>query len=347
MMCKKPIPLGERICFECNNKKFPVAKFLGTFALLAILAGGFYFYLHFIKNSPSAILKKFAAVTGADKAGDFESLSLKGKTMFSIRIGTKMFRGFVDNAGIGNAPKPLEENCSFEMTIQKPNKSYLEFFKTDPLNGAVKTQVAYQQAFDGFNGWSYINMFNQPPRYEDQGNGFDSNKMGMGLGDYDSVEFLNDEIKKQYGTENIERLTSLSTFYVDEVVKNTESKVVVLAKKTRGEKTDAELLVFDEKTGFMLGMIKKEEVKGSVVTTIISTNNYKTFTVEGKTSGVSSAILANRWSFEMETPDPKGTGQSIFVTIILDIESMKIDVPVDEKIFLKPISKYTAENKVY
>lgn len=348
-LCKIQIQSPQTICFECSNKKFPVGKFFGAFALAAILIGGFYFYKSNIANSPSAIFKKYERVTGTDKYNEFKSLSFTGDSTVTARIAPhidiqKLFTEFTQADSLKSSQprriyRSLEENFTYTMIFQQPNKSSIEFLKKDAKNKTSQGKVVFKQVFDGVQGWKYSNMFNQPVKIEDTGDGFSDNRLGVGFGEFDSVEFLNDKIKAEYGEENINMLKGLSTFWLNNKFVVTESKVIVEVKQTRNGKTNASLMMFDERTGFLLEILNKDVIKGSTVISKIRTNSYKTFSI--KRSGQSEAetvILPEKWVFEMEELNVNAINDSLYVTITLGIDNIELDVPIDDSIFAKPSS---------
>ena len=52
-----------------------------------------------------------------------------------------------------------------------------------------------------------------------------------------------------------------------------------------------------------------------------------------------SFLLPERWVFGMEQPNVNGSTESLFITIILKIQTIEVDTPIDESVFIKPAGK--------
>ena len=337
MLCNKLIPAVQKVCSECANKKSPMKKLFTAFAVLAILAilgGGVYAYKFYLENAPMRVLDDYAKATGSDKMANIQNLSLKGKV--KIKVSTSPI-----NQGLQT--RSMEEFLLFDLILENPNKSYMEFFKNNSENNPSQKEVFYKQAFDGFNSWKFVRLFDQPAQLEDTPGGVEGSKPEFFLQKYDSVEYLNDEIKKEYGEEALEQLTSITSFAVDGNLKMSNSKEIVQVKKNN----DKTLMVFDKKSHLLLGILKIDNSKGSPLTATIYADNYRTLKVKEKNAGEVSVLLANQWKFEMYGKNVESSKVDVSVSMTLNIESVETDITVDPKIFYKPISIYTAENKNY
>lgn len=344
VICHRQIPAGQKVCFSCGNKKLPVKKFKMGFALFAILALsgiGFYAYKIYVQNSPTAVLKKYALATGSDKIDSIDTLISKGK------VGITLTASPANKA----QARTMNEAYSFELTLQKPNKSYMVFFKTDPAFPGKK-EIVYKQAFDGLNGWKYGKMFNQPASLEDSNSGSSQGRPEMFLESFDSVEYLTDEMKEEYGEANLEPLMSISSYSVDGLTTTPKSKAVIQVVKNN-QKT---LFVFDKDTNLLLGIYRKEKIRDVFVAAIFYVDNYKTITIKGKNSEDVSFLTPTKWKFDINEEKPKDiikgvpsigiadpTKVSVSMSMSMDMQKTESGQPLEDKVFFKPLSITTAE----
>lgn len=329
LRCGIPIDYGLTKCFECENKKFPAVKVSIVFAVLAILIGTFSFSYIYESFSPWGIYGKYAKATGADDSIIFENFSFKGEARVMATIPSKDPKSFESSLSVSNVyGQQGGEKFSFEMVYKKPNMTSIEFTRG--------SQTVLKQVFDGTLGWKYTNMPNQPVGYQDTDDAFGLKKMGMGLEEYDSMEFLDDKIKAEYGEENIAVFSGLKTFDVEGIKKDSKSLVIVQGRNKKNGKDDKSLLIFDQETGFLIGMMRKDMVNNSPVVTTILFNNYKKYLVNKQSYlWVSNdyVLIPTKTTFVM-----KQTGSIYSIVIELNIEKFNIDVPIDDKVFVKPQS---------
>ncbi len=336
LRCKTAVPRGQSKCFDCESKKTSSLKFFAVLTILAGLIGFFGFDYIYEKISPRGIFRKYAKTTGADDSLVFENFSLKGEARVTVISGF----GFNAESLNNKLSSPSSNNqdggdkFSFKMIYQKPNKSSIEFFKGD----GPESQTAFKQVFDGVRGWKYTNMPNQPGGYQDTNDAFASKKMGLGLEDFDSVEFLNDEITLEFGTETIKVLSGRKNFEMGGVQTPTDSKVIVKGNHKRNGITESSLLVFDQQTGLLLGTIKNALLNNVPVTTVIYFNNYEKFSVNRKGYfGVAKqmTLVPTRMTFVTGKSQASAmTGNSLLM-MDLNVKGLEIDAPIDENYFQK------------
>lgn len=350
LRCGAPAPRSHRRCSSCETKSeqksSPVRKlaFLGIF--LALLLGG-YLLFYYEDSSPAGVLKKYERASGADPSLIFENFSFNGKAHVFVTAfkGTPDKVTFQDGKFVtGESVRVGEENYSFKMVFKKPNKSKIEFTKSDVSPGSTAQTPAFIQAFDGVNGWRYSSMMNQKPTTEKTDDAFADRSLGLGLDKYDSVELLNDAIASEFGKEVIQSYDSIKTFEVSSLPVKSEEKVIVHTKKTlSNQKIDNSLMIFDKKSGFLLGVIKKSIVNGTTVISTIFIDKYRKFPVNYQGFfgvGSKSVLVPTSWKFVMEPPKstPAGGNSSprINVTIELNVEELKVDTQIDDAIFIMP-----------
>lgn len=341
-VCNAGIAQYREVCSRCEvsvksvKKKSGFGRYAAGIVMLILIVGGFY---HFrADNSPAGILRKFEKATGTSNSLSFETFVMKGEAKITITGATSP-----GPTTISNPVRILaEEKYYFDMFFKNPNKSLLDFYKISVEPNSSAHESALKQGFNGINGWKYTNLFNQPVRVENNSDSFGDKRMGMGLDEYESVEELNDTIRAKYGDELIKAFESLKTFEVDGAAVQSDKKVFLLVKspKTDG-KTDESLLVFDEKSGFLVGMLKKNIINESSIFTKIFANGYKKFYVKEKGFfGIKGKfiLVPTIWKFDMKLSKPaeKQGPLEVLLTIELKVESLLTDVPIDDAIFEKP-----------
>ena len=344
-VCNAGIAQYREVCSRCElsvksvRKKSGFGKYAVGIIMLILIVGGFY---HFrADNSPAGILKKFEKATGTSKSLIFETFVMRGEAKI-IATGATV-------QGPTTASNPVriltEEKYYFDMFFKNPSKVFLDFYKIAVKPNSPAHESAYKQGFNGTNGWKYTNLFNHLARLEDSGDGFGERRMGLGLEEYESVEALSETIRAAYGDELIKSFDSLKTFEVEGAAIPSEKKTYLLAKKTKTDGTiDESLLIFDEKSGFLVGLLKKSNVNNSTVTTKIYADSYKKFYVkEQGFFGIKSkfVLVPTVWKFVMgqpKTTESNNPAANISVNIELKVESLTTDTPIDDAIFEKPAS---------
>ena len=340
--CKILIERGQTQCFDCQNRKSSSPfKSIAAFVVFAV-AGYFGFNYFFANSSSHAIIRKFEQTTGADSSIVFENFTFSGDAQMTVsNVSTQQVL-------MGREPqnnqkaKPVTANFNFQMIYKKPNKSLIEMTAQD----ASGTYTAYKQAFDGVTGWKLTNIGNRLPRVETTEDAFAEKKMGMGLDEYDSVEEVtikDENIINTYGLETLQFVSGFSTVYVEGSPVSCPKKTIILVKKKQNGKTDASLLFFDEKTGFLMAVVKKTEVNGTSVISKIFTDTYKKFPVKRKgTFGVEDMhiLIPTSWTIETEPSeaDQRLGNANLFVTINLHIKEVVIDSSVNDSAFAMPSS---------
>lgn len=336
-ICNAGIAQYRDFCSRCATVK-PVkqksgfGKFVYILLILGLFGGGIYY---FINSSTPAILRKFSKATGSNGTFAADSFVMKGssKIVFQpvIRVDSPAYQG------LNSAQKyKKEESYQFEFSHKNPNKSLMDFYK---MNGSSRESVM-SQGFNGTSGWKYAKIFNQPAKLEDAGNGFSDGNIGLGVGDYQSLSELDDASKAEFGSAMGYYRDLVKTFEVEGNTKNSDNKAFLLSKKTKPDgTTEKTLLVFDEESGFMIGMSKYDVVDNKPISTIGLFNNYKKFWVKEKSFfGTKNKFVSipTVWTFKIgELETLSGTG-SFTVNLSLEIDSITMDIPIDDTIFEKP-----------
>ncbi|HEY0458949.1 MAG TPA: hypothetical protein VGC97_07315 [Pyrinomonadaceae bacterium] len=327
LRCQTPVPRGTPKCSDCaNGKKSSPLKLLVVFTIIAVVVGFFSFDYIYTQVSPRGVFRKYEKTTGADNSLIFENFTLKGDTNVSVSSGPSYTTaGFSDRNAVG-------AKFSFKMVFKKPNKSSIEFI-SDTDTGSV---TAFKQAFDGVRGWKFTNMMNQPAGYQDTDDGFASKKLGLGMDEYDSLEFLNDKIAEEYGKENIKTLTAIEALEVADLKKPSEGKIVVLANQKINGKIDSSLLVFDRSSGLLVGMIKKTMVREMPLFTFIYFNKYAKFPV--KRSGYfgveeTRILVPTAMSFVTRANNSGQVNSMPVVTIELAVKNVEFDAAIEDSYF--------------
>jgi hypothetical protein len=176
------------------------------------------------------------------------------------------------------------------------------------------------------------------------GHGFGEGNFGVGLSGNSSISELDEAAKAEFGNAIGYFDGVVKTFEVEGATKNSNKKTYIVSKRTKPDgKTEKILLVFDEETGFLIGMAKYEAIDNKPVSTIGLFTKYKKFWLKEKgffgtkNKFVSIPTLWNLKIGELETLTLTGSG--IKVEIDLEIDSITMDTPVDDAIFEKPLSK--------
>ncbi len=350
-VCNAGIAQYREVCSRCATvptvkKKSLAGRLAKIFVLLILIGGGFFYFYE--DTSPAGILRKNAKVTGWNGNLIFETIAMKGDVSVTVSAFRNTPNKYLFDKGQlvnGENVTLAAENYSFEMLFKNPNKSFLDFYKTAAPGSDVR-QSAFKQGFNGTTGWKYTNMFNQPVTLENTNDGFGERRMGLGLEEYETVEPLNDTVRAEYGDEAIKSFDSVQNFDVDGKPTLSQEKICLLARRKKADgKTDESVLVFDKKSGFLVGILKKENSGANSLLAKIFFDGYKRFWIkENGFFGIKDkpVLVPTIWKFVMTPPQSAATANSspsVSVTMEMKIVSLTTDVPVDDAIFEKPLSK--------
>ncbi|MBS1795119.1 MAG: hypothetical protein JSS81_14770 [Acidobacteria bacterium] len=332
--CKTMIPRGQTVCADCANKKSPRLKVAVILMLLIAAAGYFGFDYVYAAVSPRGVFRKYAKTTGADDSLVFDGYSMKGEARVTFITDPNFNANTLDEGmSLQNMDaQRIGQFFSLQIVYKKPNLSGVELTQ----GAGAETRTVFKEVFDGARGWSYTNMPNQPAGYQEKGDGFPSKKMGLGMEEYDSAAFIDPEIQKEYGVETIKLLSEKKGLDVAGVRTPSETKTIVKAVQKQNGRDEASLLVFDEKTGLLLGMIKKEAVNGAPVTTTIFFNNYDRFSVKRSGlfgTGSARVLVPTRITLVMSRAGDPMAALAPPLMIDLNVKSIDTETPVDDKFF--------------
>lgn len=339
LRCGETVPIGQSQCSDClsgKRKKIPLTKPILIFSLLVVVIGFFGFGYISEKFSPWGIIWKYNQATHADNNVVYENFSLKG----DVRVTAFNFLGDPKHLDEGLSPETMEsqgigEKFSFKMIFQKPNKSGVELFK------AVDSEdsLIFKQVYDGVLGWQYSNMRGQPAGYQTKQDGFGIKKFGFGLEDYDSAEFMNDAIKAEFGETNINFLSEKKNFQVNNDKKTSDSKIIVKVGKKVNGVMKYSILVFDQKSGLLIGMALKEAVNNLPVVTTFFIDRYKEFSVKRQGwLGINDQIILVPTRVTLVIGPDKSNSASLASSLMMDfnVTGLDIDTQVPENYFVQP-----------
>ncbi len=337
-ICNAGIAQYRDVCSRCAvtpaKQKSGFGKVVFTLLLIGLIGGGVYYAMG---GASFAILRKFEKATGSNGSFATESFVMKG----SSKVAIQQILSAQEVAFSGRKPVRKEEAYLFNFSYKNPNKSLMDFYK---MNGGSHDS-AMSQGFNGTSGWKYAKIFDQPAKLEDSGNGFSEGNIGLGVGEYQALSELDDLTKTEFGNAMGYFKDLIKTFEVEGATKNSTNKAFLVSKKTKPDgKTEKTLLVFDEESGFMLGMAKYDLLENKSVSTIGIFTKYKKFWVKEKGFlGTKNKFVSipTAWNFkigELEALSLTGAG-SFKVEIELEIDSITMDAPIDDAIFEKPSGK--------
>src|SRR5215204_2092652 len=327
--CKTLILRGQMQCFDCANKKSSPFKKLTVFAMLVAVIGYFSFDYVYEMVSPSGTFRKYAKTTGADDSLVYENFVLKGDTVVSVDAPP----GFYDQGT--SSSKQAAQSFSFKMIYKKPNISSIEIIRDGDAAGS---STAFKQVFDGTRGWKYTNMPPQPAGYQDTDDAFAFTKMGLGLDKYDSLEFMNEAAAQEFGPGNVKALTEIKEIESADIKLTSGEKTVIVGKQKRNGKTESSLLVFDQKSGLLLGMIKNAMMGNLLVTTIIYFDKYSKFPV--KRNGLfgvqeTRILVPTKMTFLTRANNSSQVGGMPEITIELNVKTVETDAQLEDSYFQK------------
>ena len=313
--CGAPLPRGQRACLDCGfSKKSSPIKYLVALLIIGVI-GFFTFDYAYEQVSPYGTVKKYAKTTGVVDNIVYENFVLKGETSVTAdaSFSTKNLGTF-----------------SFKMVHKKPNVSSVEFLRGE--------ETAFKQVYDGTRGWKYTNMPGQPVGYQDTEDGFGSKKMGLGMDNYDSLEFMDEAAREQFGPEIVDALSKIKEVEMEPLKQPSGEKTFLVGKDKRNGKTEPSLLVFDQKTGLLLAVAKNAFVNNMVLTTVIYFDNYAKFPVKRKgLFGVSEVRVLMPTKMKIATglnTAWRAAGMPV-ITINMDIKSVETDTEIDAGYFTK------------
>jgi hypothetical protein len=324
LKCGAPIPRGQRTCdTNCLGKKSSPLKYL--VALLLIGAIGFFtFDYAYEQVSPYGTFRKYAKTTGADDSLVFENFVLKGETVVSVDAP-------LDLQIIGTSKsRDVREEFSFKMVYKKPNVSGVEL-----LRGS---ETVFKQVFDGTSGWKYTNMPGQPAGYQDTEDGFGAKKMGLGLDEYSSLEFLNEETTKEFGANYIKSLSEIKEVEVADIKQPSKAKTFIVAKQKRNGKPESTLLVFDQESGLLLSMVKNTMMGSILVTSAIYFDKYSKFPFKRKGllgTGETRVLMPTVMKIVTHGNNSAQAGGMPIVKIELNVKTVETDAAIDSLYFTK------------
>lgn len=321
--CRTPIPRGQRICFDCQNKKSSPWKYLVALLLIGVI-GFFTFDYAYEQISPYGTFRKYAKMTGADDSLVYENFVLTGDTTVSVDDMPRIKMG-----GTSISQREME-SFSFRMIYKKPNVSGVELLRGN--------ETVFKQVFDGTSGWKYTNMPPQPAAYQDTEDGFGSKKMGLEMDEYDSLEFLNPATTQEFGELNITDLREIKEVEASSIKHPSAEKTFIVGKQKRNGKTESSLLAFDQKTGLLIGMIKKQTMGNLVLTTVITFNTYVKYPVKRKgLLGVSTVgvLMPTEMTLVTRASNSSQPGGMPEVTLDMTVQKVEIDAEIEPNYFTK------------
>ncbi len=336
-ICNAGIAQYRDVCSRCATvkpvkQKSSFGKFVYILLILGLLGGGGYYFLN---SSKLAIVRKYEKATGSSGAIGADSFVIKGSSYIIVQ---PVVQGSSSPAqGIESGAKyKREESYLFDFSFKSPNKNLMDFYKVT----ATGNQSAIKQGFNGTSGWKYTNVFNQPAKMEEAENGFGEGNYGTGLGDYQSLSELDETSKAEFASAMSYFKDSVKTFEVDGNTKESNNKAYLISKKTKANgKTEKTLLVFDDESGFLIGMSKTDAIDNKLVSTIGIFSGYKKFWVKEKgLFGTKNKFVSVPiyWRFSIGELEALAGANFVIVRMGLDIDSITMDVPIDDTIFEKP-----------
>lgn len=332
-ICNAGIAQYRDVCSRCATvkpvkQKSGLGKFVYILLILGLFGGGIYY---FINSSTPPILRKFSKATGSNGTIAADSFVMKGSSKVAIQ------QIVYAKAGINNRPPVRkEESYLFEFSHKNPNKSLMDFYK---MNGGSR-ESSMSQGYNGTSGWKYAKIFDQPAKLEETGNGFSEGNIGLGVIDNSSLSELDDATKAEFGNAIGYYKDLVKTFEVEGNTLTSANKAYLVSKKTKPDgTTEKTLLVFDEESGFMIGMAKYDLMDNKPVSTLGFFTKYKKFWVKEKgLFGTKNKFVSipTVWTFKIGELEVF-TGTAAFtVNLDLEIDSITMDVPIDDAIFEKP-----------
>ena len=322
--CRAAVPRGQQICFDCNQpKKSSPFKYIVALLLIGVI-GFFSFDYAYEQLSPYGTLRKYAKTTGADDSLVYSNVVLKGETNVSVNSA---------NAPLWDAKLPSRDpmgTFTFKMIHKKPNVSSVEMMRED--------ETVFKQVFDGTSGWKYTNMPGQPAGYEDTDEGFASEQTGLGMDNYDSLEFMNPASMQEFGQDVVELLNKTKEVEAANLKQPTVDKTFIVAKSKRRGKTESTLLVFDQQTGLMLAMARNSMINNMVATNAIFFDNYAKFPVKRKGlfgTSETRVLVPTKMRMVMGVNNLWRAAGMPVVIIDMNIKTVETDAEIDPEYFTR------------
>lgn len=291
LRCGSVIPRGMSTCDSCPGGKSK--SFLKKLAVVAILLviGYFSYDLGFEMVSARGVVRRYEKATGSDAT--FDSIVFKGE------VDVKQVPGFfngksIDMTQVGKIPGAAFD---FTMVFQSPGKSAVEMEQ-----GGT---TVFKQAYDGTKGWE-LNRMGGQSSVVDKNDGFGLRKMGVGIDDFDSVEFMDSSAASSFADGKVDNVKSIAQIKVGSETKTIGERVCVKGVSTRNGKPETSVMVFDKSSGLLIGMVKTEKVGDKEVPSVILFDEYRRFAYKG--SGPLNFFRSNqvsvptKWTIAISPP---------------------------------------------
>lgn len=295
LRCGATIPRGMATCDACPaGRSKSVLKKLALVAAMLVL-GYFAYDFGYEMVSARGVVRKYEKATGSGVA--FDSIVFKGD------VEVKNVAGFfkdkkIDMATVAATPG---SNMEFTMVFQSSGKSAVELEQ-----GGT---TLFKQVYDGTKGWE-LSRVGGRPAIVDKNDGFGLRKMGVGIDDFDSVEFMDARAASDFAGGRVDNVKSIAQIKLGSETLNISERVCVKAVAIRNGKPETSVLVFDKSSGLLIGMIKVEKVGDKEVSSVILFDDYRRFTYKG--SGPLSFFRSNqvsvptKWTIAVSgPPDPQ------------------------------------------
>lgn len=327
LRCGSTIPRGMSTCGGCPTGK--TKSFLKRAVVVAvILVMGYFAYdLGYEMVSARGVVRRYEKVTGS--AAAFDSIVFKGDV--EVKPVPGFFSGKnIDTSGMGSIPAA---GFDFTMVFQSSGKSAVELEQ-----GGM---TVFKQVYDGTKGWE-LNRMGGRNSIQDKNDGFGLKKMGAGIDDYESVEFMDSSAVSGFASGLVENVKSIASIKMGNETLMIGERVCIKAVAQRNGKPDTSVLVFDKSSGLLIGMVKTDKVGDKEMPSVILFDEYRRFTYKG--SGPFSFFRSNqvavptKWTFAAPLPVDQQNYMPNVLVMTFKVADVSFDGIFNPAIFNRPPS---------
>lgn len=320
--CGAAIPPQFRTCEVCPKKKGSFGKKFAVVGVLCVI-GYFIFNFGYQYVSPRGLVRNYEKATNS--SADVDSFMIKGE----VTVSAVQAFGLSDSVDAEIAKDRNGERSDFRMAFQTPGKSAVEMTRGK--------SIVFKEVYDGQSGWS---IDGPNAAIQNKNDGFRFKRMGVGIDDYDSMEFLDKASEESFAVGQLKIIKARRTVNVGNEKLTISEMVFVRGVVTRNGSSEQTVLAFDRGSRMLLGMATSSKFDGKELASVILFDGYRRFPF--KTTGLSSLLGSNQIMIPTKWLVVVGNGVTpqnplaASVVMTFDVKDVDSIGGVDPAIFQRP-----------